>query len=174
MTITRINDNTLILEIDKKEFCEKNQEEMLHHILNVAVSSENLNTRNCAFLLEGVESKENLVFLLTIKNIRRTFKIKKNYPLTIYSYNGLDDFISCICALYNSNYKLPDSSTYTMDNCYYISFKNNISIPAHILITQYGEKIKNCNIFMGRLREYGHILTKSNSVNLIGSSFICK
>ena len=81
-----------MLELLTEEVPCENEEELLYHILSIAVSAEHINTQNCAFLLEGVESKKGFVFLLTVKNSRRKFKIKKNLISAIYYFEKLEDF----------------------------------------------------------------------------------
>lgn len=172
MTITRINDKTIMLELLTEEVPCENEEELLYHILSIAVSAEHINTQNCAFLLEGVESKKGFVFLLTVKNSRRKFKIKKNLISAIYYFEKLEDLLSCICALYKGNITPKMSSTYLMNDKYYLSFSNTyLPKSGKVLLSEYGNKCENTKVMQSILSEYGHLLTKRDSVSLIGESF---
>lgn len=175
MTITRINDKTIMLELLSEEVPYKNEEDLLYHILSIAVSAEHLNTENCAFLLEGVESKKGFVFLLTIKNGRRKFKIKKNLTSSIYSFENLEDLLSCICALYKGHIIPKKSSTHIMNDKYYLSFSNTyLPKGGKVLLSEYGKKCENTQIMQSILSEYGHLLTQGDSIALIGESFTYK
>ncbi len=172
MTITRINENTLILELLREEVPKGSDKELLYHILNIAVSAENLDAKNCAFLLEGVESNRGLVFLLTVKGKRKRYKIKRYNEFSVYSFTYLDDFIACICAMYKANFNLPENCTYTMDGKYYICFLGKcLGDSVKILLSEFGEKEKYSNQLMARLREHGNVLTNRDSVRLMGESF---
>ncbi|MGN1126675.1 MAG: adaptor protein MecA [Ruminococcus sp.] len=172
MTITRINDKTIMLELLTEEVPKGSEEDLLYHILSIAVSAEHLNAENCAFLLEGVESKKGFVFLITIKNSRRRFKIKKNLTSAIYIFENLEDLLSCICALYKGPVTSQSSSTYLMDDKYYLSFSHTyLPKGAKVLLSEYGTKCKNPTIVQSVLSEHGHLLTQGNSIALIGESF---
>lgn len=173
MTITRINDKTIMLELLTEEVPVGNEEDLLYHILSIAISAEHLNSENCAFLLEGVESKKGFVFLITIKNSRRRFKIKKNPSSAIYKFENLEELLSCICALYKSSMTLPSSSTHLMQDKYYLSFSHTyLPKGAKILLSEYGEKCDNPLVMQSILAEHGHLLTQGNSISLIGESFV--
>lgn len=173
MTITRINDKTIMLELLTEEVPQGNEEDLLYHILSIAVSAEHLNAENCAFLLEGVESKKGFVFLITIKNGRRRFKIKKNLTSAIYRFESLEDLLSCICALYKGSVTSHTSSTYLMNDRYYLSFSDTyLPKKAKVLMSEYGKKCDNPNVMQSILSEHGHLLTQGNSISLIGESFM--
>ncbi len=171
MTITKINENTLMLELLKEEI-PSSTEKLVNHIIGIAVSAQKLNTDSCAFLLEGTETKKGAVFLLTVRTMPKRYKIKKKGDCAIYSFETLDNFTDCIKALYRSKLPVPESSTYIMNDLYYLMFHNSvISKSAHILLLEYGERIRHSRRFAGLLNEYGYILTNKNSVELIGESF---
>lgn len=175
MTITRINENTLILELLQEEVPNTSNEELVYHILNIVLTTENLDTKNSAFLLEGVESQRGLVFLLTVKGKRKHYKIRKYNEVSVFSFDTLEDFISCICALYKTNSVLPQSSTYIMNDRYYLCFTGkSLDCGARVLLSEFGKQEHKGKIQLALLEEHGHMLTGRNSVSLIGQSFNSK
>ncbi|MCH5201956.1 MAG: adaptor protein MecA [Oscillospiraceae bacterium] len=175
MTITRINENTLILELLQEEVPNTSNEELVYHILNIVLTAENLDTKNCAFLLEVVESQRGLVFLLTVKGKRKQYKIKSYNEISVFVFDNLEDFISCICALYKTNCNLPQSSTYIMNDRYYLCFSGNpLDRGARVLLSEFGKQERKGKKQLSLLMEHGHILTSRNSINLIGQSFNSK
>ena len=175
MTITKINATTFMVEMAKEEIPTTSKRELAYHILSMALSDVTIDTKNCAFLLEGVETVKGEVFLLTIKAMPKRYKIKKKGDCAVYSFNSLDDFTGCITALYRQNSPLPDNSTYIMNDLYYLVFRNSvIGKSAKVTLSEYGRVIKKGHRMKGILQEYGFVLTERNSVEFIGSSFTCK
>lgn len=171
MTITKLNEKTLMLELLSEEI-PSSTDELVYSIIEVAISTNKLDTKNCAFLLEGAETKKGAVFLLTIKSLPKRYKIKKKGDCSIYSFENLDDFTDCIKTLYKTNIPLPESSTYILNDSYYLVFRNSvIKESAKILLSEFGEETPHSRRFLGILKEYGYSLTVRNSVELIGKSF---
>lgn len=171
MTITRINENTLMLELLNEEMPKLEENELLYYVLDVALTAEKLSTTGCAFLLESTKSLKGMVFLLTVRDTRKRFKIKRKNNYTIHSFDTLDNFINCVTALHKSDYSLPESSTYTMNEKYYLCFNGETPLSANVLMSEYGELVPQSKRYISHLKEFGNLLTARNSVSLIGKSF---
>lgn len=174
MTITKINSSSFMFEFLQDELNFNTEDDLIYHILNIVATVEKLNTKSCAFVLESVKSRKGSIFLLTIRYGRKRYKVKRNLDHTIYTFENCDDFLSCICSLHKSEYPLSRNFCYIMDNKYYLCFSNSfISKKTKLLINQYGEKCKNGNILLPRLKEYGKLIS-NNCVENIGNSLIYK
>lgn len=173
MTITKLNKTTLMVEMKKEEIPKLAPKELAYHILNIAISAENIETKNCAFLLEGTETKSGAVFLLTIRCVPKRYRIKKRGECAIYAFQSLDDFLDCIKKVYKAKSPVPESSTYIMNDMYYLVFSNSVIRKASkVLISEFGKEMSKSSRLHYILKEHGHLLTKSNSVELIGSTLL--
>lgn len=174
MTITKINSNSYILEFLQNELNYNSENDLIYHILNIVATTEKLNANNCSFLLESVKSKKGSIFLLTIKYGRKRYKIKRNPDNTIFCFKNCQDFLSCIYTLHKSQYSIPNNFGYTMNNRYYLVFSNSyITKKSILLITQYGQKCKNGNLLLCKLKEYGTLIS-NNCVYTIGTNLTYK
>ncbi|MBQ9673025.1 MAG: adaptor protein MecA [Ruminococcus sp.] len=174
MTITRINENTLMLEILPDEVPVQNEEDLLYYVMDIAVTAENLDTKNSAFLLELTHTGKGLIFMLTVKKKRKRYKIIRQNSTAVYSFERLDHFLSCITAMYRSAKLYYESSTYIMNDKYYICFCNSVvDTSARILLSEFGSEVVCPERFLTHLTEHGNILTEKNSIQLIGESLTC-
>lgn len=163
-----------MLEFLNEELYDLREDELLYYVMNLAIVSEHLDADKSAFLLEGAKSGKGMVFLLTVRNKRKRYKIKKQGIVSIYSFDTLNDFINCILALYKSDIKNSQNSTYIMNNRYYICFWGRpVNKKTKVLLWEYGREEPSPSLFMGTLKEHGHMLTNKNSIGLIGESFSC-
>jgi hypothetical protein len=171
MTITKINENTLVVEVLTQELNSLDKEDLLYYILSKAIAQENIIPDKNTFLLEAVPCAKGMVFLLTVIGGRKHYRIKRENCVRIYSFSSLDDFINCNVALYRSGLKLPKSSTYIMHNIYYLCFYGRLSTGAKIIAQEFGSLHTKSNCFLAYIKEHGNLLTKGESVKLIGESF---
>jgi hypothetical protein len=61
-----------------------------------------------------------------------------------------------------------------MNTLYYLCFWEEPCVSAKVLAEEFGKAVPKSNSFISYIKEHGNVLTKSNSVNLIGKSFTCK
>lgn len=174
MTITKINSNSYMLEFLQNELNYNSENDLIYHILNIVATTEKLNANNCSFLLESVRSKKGTIFLLTIKQGRKRYKIKRNPDYTIFCFKNCQDFLSCIYSLHKSQYSISNNFGYIMNSNYYLVFSNSyITQKTKFLIAQYGQKCKNGNLLLCKLKEYGKLIA-NNCVYTIGTSLTYK
>ena len=123
MTITRINEDTLMFELKHEEVPVQDEEALIYYVLDLAVTAEKLDIKNSAVLLELTRSAHGLVFMLTVRKKRKHYKILRKNSTAIFGFERLDDFLSCIFAMYRANMNYPESSTYLMSDRYYLCVK---------------------------------------------------
>lgn len=173
MTITRINEDTVMFEIRHEEVPVQDEEDLIYYVIDLAVTAEKLDIKNSAFLLELTSSSRGLVFMLTVKKKRKHYKIIRRNSTVVFCFECLEHFLNCMIAMYKSDFNYPDSSTYIMNDRYYLCTLT-ADTGAKILMSEYGEEVPHAQRFINYLKEHGNRLTSQNSIKLIGESFIGK
>ncbi len=159
-----------MFELKHEEVPVQDEEALIYYVLDLAVTAEKLDIKNSAVLLELTRSAHGLVFMLTVRKKRKHYKILRKNSTAIFGFERLDDFLSCIFAMYRANMNYPESSTYLMSDRYYLCVKG-VGTGAEVLMSQYGAQVGNARMFLSRLAEHGNRLTAQNSIALIAESF---
>lgn len=192
LVIEQINAKKLLIVLEEKDMDElgltyesiswSNQKsrEIMAKLLTLAKIETGFSIENYKLSIETLPQFNGCIIIFTLasdsykENIvesNKTYLNKAKSNTMIYKFDNLDDILKICKQLYNlyesETYK---SDVYTYKNEYYLVIHTyeEIKKPVYIMLSEYGEMLKQNKIFISYLDEYGDIIKKDDAVVSIG------
>ena len=162
-------------------------QELFLHMLDEAERAVGFITKNYKLMIEALAINGG-DFILTVTRITKERELEKphyrkvsfkrkpielNVNPIIYSFNTFDEFIE-LCSYLDISNKLANlnkkNSLYLFNNKYYLVIRNFKGTTSNLksffsLVNEFGEYVRNSELFERKLIEYGKIVITTNAVN---------
>lgn len=200
MRIEKLNENKIRIFLGLDDLRENNID--LHDFMSNSLESQDLfldllskaeaevgfKTRNYKLLIEALASTDgNFIFTITRTKPDSSQKLKENKPkvkrqtatpnkaLSIYSFNGFDEFCELCKYIQTSNLsrlidKLKSSSLVLYKGAYYLILSNLKLNVADLksfsyTVSEFSSRIKNEELLERKLKEYGKVIIPKNAIS---------
>lgn len=186
MNITQLSDDRVLislchedminfkLDFDTLEVNNPHSKKLLSRLLNLAVTSTGISTKNKSVVLEALENTDGCLILVSLceKNKKRKkYRIKRIKEYPCFRFKNCDTLLCAIKSLYNTDTLFYNNSAYSYKNKYFLVFDYPVvSKKATKILTEYSDKLKATRPFVARLQEGGTKLASGNAIIHIGES----
>lgn len=192
MVIEQINEKKLLIVLEEKDMNElgltyesiswSNQKsrDIMAKLLTLAKIETGFSIENYKLSIETLPQFNGCIIIFTLMNSNfeekspksnKTYLNKTKSNTMIYKFDSLDDILQICKQLYDlyepDTYK---SDVYTYQDEYYLVIHpyEEIKKPVYIMLSEYGEILKQNKIFISYLDEYGDVIKKDDAVVSIG------
>ncbi len=194
MVIEQINEKKLLIVLEEKDMNElgltyesiswsnHKSRDIMAKLLTLAKIETGFSIENYKLSIETLPQFNGCIIIFTLINSNSEDKIAKNNKThlnknksntIIYKFDNLDDILKVCKHLYNLyESKTYKSDIYTYQGQYYLVIRpyEEIKKPIYIMLSEYGEILKQNEIFISYLDECGDVIKKDDAVLSIGKS----
>lgn len=160
------------LEFDNMKLSDPHSKKIISRLLRLALNSGNIMSDNKTVLCEALPSTDGCVLLVSVcdkKDERKKYRIKRIKEYPCYKFSCVEDMLTAIEKLYNTQSVFYNNSAYMCKNDYYLVFDYPIvSKKARKILLEFAESIKASKTFVARLNESAHTLSRGNAISHIG------
>ena len=188
MNIEQIDTSRIIISLadkDMEQFSvtfetlsldELHSREVLKELLNYASIKTGVSFNDKKILIEAMQYEHGCILLITFNDNkkRKIYRIKRCIDSYIFTFGSVEDFLSCIKAVYNIKDNKFLSSAFVYNGFYYLSIQSASALKNKYLrtISEFCLQTNRGNICLASLREHAKLLSDKNAIETIGKSLI--
>ncbi len=188
MTIEKIDETRLVIVLCSEDmdvfsidyntisFVNPYSRKILRNLLSLAGSKTGIDVHKKKLVIEAMPHDDGCIFIVTVlpkeNQKRKKYKIKKADTSILYTFENLDDFLTCSEILYNQGFGFFKSDLY-LDNDVYsliIKTKKAMSFKANAILSEFSNsKVKDATT-IAKVEERAEIITKDFAIIFIGGA----
>lgn len=161
------------LDFDTIAMSDPHQNKIILRLLQLALSTTGLDSKNKTVVLEALQNNDDLLILVSLskKTKRKKYRIKRVTQYPCYRFDNCEHMLTAIKKLYNTDALFYNNSAFCYKNRYYLVFDYPfVSKKAKSILSEYSSTVRGVKPFIARLNECGKKLSGGNAVIHIGCS----
>lgn len=147
--------------------------EVLKELLYYASVKTGISFKNKKILIEAMQYEHGCLLLITVSDKnkkRKIYRIKSYTDSYIFTFGSVEDFLSCIQAVYNIKDNKFFSSAFADGCLYYLAIQSASALKAKYLrtISEFSTQTNRGEICLAALREHATLLCDKTAIETIG------
>lgn len=182
MNIEQIDTARILISLGEKDmkkyavtfeslnFSEAHSKTVLKDIMSCASAKTGIDFKNKKVLIEALKYEHGCLLLITLSKRQKTYRVKYYDNSYIFVFDSVENFLSCIKAVYDLKGDKFLSSAYLYAQRYYLVIKSSVRLKEKYInvMSEFCSISKRGNLLNHFLEEHAKVLKLNNAVQSIG------